>query len=104
MGSSRRRHSTGRKAGPFPASKRAPAPTPPKPGQRSRPDLDAILGRLSDSLAIIATAGNALARAQGHAGTVAAQDVSEEIATLEHGVRALRKVYNEIDVALLGWP
>jgi hypothetical protein len=57
-------------------------------------------GRLSDSLSIIATAANALIHAQQPTGTVAPGDVGEEITTLEHGVRALRSAYDELDVAI----
>ena len=46
-------------------------PPPPKPSELRRPDLDAILGRLSDSLSIIATATDALTHAQEGSGTVA---------------------------------
>lgn len=65
----------------------------------SRPDLDAILDRLSKALSIIATATSALIRVQDQTGTIAAHEVGEEIVTLEYGVRALRGVCDELDVA-----
>lgn len=95
MGSSRSRHSSGRKAGAFRKSSTTRANK-----TQARPDVDAILGRLSDSLSIIATATNALVHAQQPTGTVTPADVGEEITTLEHGVRALRATYDELDVAL----
>jgi hypothetical protein len=98
MGSSRRSHSTG---GPAGASRqRGRRTSARKPTKSPRVDLHAILGRLSDSLSIIATATSALTHAQEGSGTVAAQDVGEEITTLEHGVRVLRGAYDEMDVAL----
>ena len=72
----------------------------PKRVETSRPDFDAILSRLSDSLSIIATATNALTHAQEGSGTVAPHDVGDEITTLEHGLRALRVVYDELDIAV----
>jgi len=77
MGFSRRRHSTGLKAGSFRARKGRCSATPPKPSEPRRPDLDAILGRLSDSLSIIATATNALTHVQEGTGSVAPHDVGE---------------------------
>jgi hypothetical protein len=97
---SRARHSSGRKAALRHARKGKSLSTRRKPF-RSTPDFDAILGRLSDSLSIIAAATHALTHAQqGSDGTVTPADVGEEITTLEHGVNALRGAYNEIDVAI----
>jgi len=73
---------------------------PAQAAQQPTSDLHALLGRLSDSLSIIATATSALTHAQEGTGTVAPCDVGEEITTLEHGVRALRNAYDELDVAL----
>jgi hypothetical protein len=66
----------------------------------SPPDLDAILGRLSDSLSIVATVTNALIYAQHGTGTLTPHDVGDEIKTLEAGLTALRGVYDEMDVAI----
>jgi hypothetical protein len=100
MGSTRHRHSTGRKAGASRSTTNTRPTSTRKTAKPSRPDLHAVLGRLSDSLSIIATATSALTHAQEGSGTVAAQDVGEEITTLEHGVRALRGAYDEMDVAI----
>lgn len=97
MGSARLRKSTGRKAG---ASVACKGKSPKSRLHRPPVDLDAILGRLSDAMSIIATASSALAHAQQGPGIVNAHDVGEEITTLEHGVRALRCAYDEMDVAL----
>ena len=100
MGSSAR-HSNGRKATRRHARKGKRSPAQRKSPQSSPPDFDAILGRFSDALSLIATATNALVRAQERSGTLAPQDAGEELFTLEHGVRALRSVYNELDNAIL---
>jgi hypothetical protein len=97
---SRARNSSGRKAASRHARKGKCNPTRRKPVPQLTPDFDAILGRLSDSMSIIATAANALTHAQEGTGTVAPADVGEVITTLEHGVRALRSAYNDMDVAI----
>ena len=99
MGSSRRRHSTGRKAGTFRARKGKCLTTRRKPGEPP-PDLHAILGRVSDALSLLSTAARSMAAAEDREGSATAADVGEEIITLEHGVRALRAAYDEMDVAL----
>ena len=99
MGSSAR-NSIGRKAKPRHARQGKCLSTRRKPASPAATELDAILGRLSDSLSIIATAVSALATAQHVEGRVTANDVGDEIVTLEHGVRVLRSAYNEMDVAI----
>jgi len=69
-----------------------------KPPQR--PDIDAMLGRLSDAISIVTTAANAFLGAEECAGSTNAGDLGDEIITLRHGVRALRGVYDELDVAI----
>lgn len=105
MGSSTRRHSSGRPAASLSARKgkrriRRSKPAPGKKVRRSRSHFDAILGALSDSLSIIATATNALAAAEERAGTASAADVGDEIVTLQQGVRDFRQWYDALDIAL----
>jgi hypothetical protein len=97
---SRARHSTGRQAASRHARKGKCKTTRRKPAPQSSPDLDAILGALSDSLSIIATAVNALVGAEERAGTASAADVGDEIVALQHGVACLRRGYDALDVAL----
>ena len=63
-------------------------------------DFDALLERLSDALSIVATATRSLSYAQADLEPIPGHDVGEEFITLEHGVAALRLVYNELDVAI----
>jgi hypothetical protein len=102
MGSSRRRHSTGRKAGAFRARKGKCKTSRPSPVAPPKPDFHAILGRLSDSLSMIATAARSMAAIEEREGSLHEPDVNmgEELITLEHGVLAFRAAYSEIDVAL----
>jgi hypothetical protein len=74
---SRARNSSGRKAALRHTRKGKCLPTYRKPAPQPPPDFDAILGRLSDSLSIIATAANALTHSQQGTGTVEATDVGE---------------------------
>ncbi|MHB1872333.1 MAG: hypothetical protein ACYCT1_15970 [Steroidobacteraceae bacterium] len=73
-------------------------PRPPRP---SRSDLYEILGHFAAALAIVETATRAFeaVESDGEAATVGA-----EICTLPHGVNALRTVYTEVDLAILGLP
>jgi hypothetical protein len=64
------------------------------------PDFDAMLGRFSDPMSLIATATNAMVHAQHIPGGLNVQDVSGELVTLERGLRALRGVYDEFDVGI----
>jgi hypothetical protein len=82
------------KAGAFQARKGQGKTSHRKPS----PDLDDILDRLSNALAVIATAVTALAHAQDP-GVVPSHHLGEEITTLEQGVTALRAVADELDVA-----
>ena len=97
---SRARHSSGRKAASFRARKGKCKTSRREPAPPLKPDFEAILGRLSDSVSIIATVANALAHAEDQSGSATAYSVGEEIITLTLGVRALRVAYNELDVAL----
>jgi len=69
---------------------------------KARPDFDAILGRLCDAMAIISTATRSMAAFEQIEGCLHEPGVNlgEELITLEHGVRALRAAYDEIDVAI----
>jgi hypothetical protein len=84
--------------------KRRKAPSPkqsrPVPALESRSDIHAILGRLSDSISLVATAANAFVGAEERAGTAQAATVGDEIVALTHGVCCLRRAYDEMDVAL----
>jgi hypothetical protein len=59
-----------------------------------------MLSRFSDAMSVIATATNAMVHAQHIPGGINVQDVSDELVTLERGVRALRDVYDEFDVGI----
>lgn len=63
-------------------------------------ELDALLERLSNALSIVATATRSLSYSQADLRPIPGHDVGEEFVTLEHGVTALRTVYNELDVAI----
>ena len=97
---SRARNSSGRKAASRQARKGKSLSIRRKPLFQAAPGLHTMLGRLSDSLSIIATAANALTHMQEGTGTLAPADVGEVIITLEHGMRALRSAYDEMDVAI----
>jgi hypothetical protein len=97
MGSSRRRHSTG-KAGSVPARK-GKHKKPDHERQPPKPDVDAILGQLSDALSIVATATRSLVADQ-NSGRLADLDSNEAVHTLEDGLRGLRRAYNDLDEAV----
>jgi len=65
-----------------------------------KPDIDEILGRLSDAISVVATAVNALLGAEEREGSTAGADVGDEITTLLHGVRCIRRAYDALDVAI----
>ncbi|HEU4635713.1 MAG TPA: hypothetical protein VFS41_06000, partial [Edaphobacter sp.] len=65
-----------------------------------KPDIDEILGRLSDAISVVATAANALLGAEEREGSTAGADVGDEITTLLHGVRCIRRAYDALDVAI----
>jgi len=92
MGSKLRHSSRQRKAGTF-ASAKATATAP-------RTDFDALLSRFSDALSVVATATRALSTAPEHMDANPDHDISEDILTLEHGLTALRLVYNALDVSI----
>jgi hypothetical protein len=97
---SRARHSSGRPAASLSARKGKRKTTRRRLAAQARPDFVAILGSISDSLSIIATAANALTGAEERTGTADAADVGDEIVTLQHGVTCLRRGYDALDVAL----
>src|SRR5689334_967558 len=66
----------------------------------SKPDIDEIMGRLSDAISVVATAANALLGAQEREGSTAGAEVGDEITTLLHGVRCIRRAYDTLDVAI----
>jgi hypothetical protein len=65
-----------------------------------KPDIDEILGRLSDAISVVATAANALLGAEEREGSTAGADVGDEITTLLHGVRCIKRAYDALDVAV----
>jgi len=97
MGSKPRHSSRRRKAGSSTPRKPKSSAAP----RRSPTDFDALLGRFSDALSILASATRALNTIEGHIEHDPDHDVSEDIYTLEHGLTALRAVYNELDVAIM---
>lgn len=99
---SRARHSSGRKAASFRARKGESKK--PRPQSLASENIHAVLGRLSDALSIIATAARAMVAKEQEDGSTDAASVGEEITTLEHGARALRAAYDEMDVALRALP
>lgn|SRR5487761_752997 len=89
-----------------PSAHAAPARTVKRPAKRrpksprpSRSDLYEILGHFAAALAIVETAARAFEAAENER---EAATVGAEICTLRHGVNALRTVYTEIDLAILG--
>jgi hypothetical protein len=69
-------------------------------GPPIKPDIDEIMGRLSDAISVGATAANALLGAQEREGSSAGAEVGDEITTLLHGVRCVRRAYDALDVAV----
>ena len=65
-----------------------------------KPDIDEILGRLSDAISVVATAANALLGAEEREGSSAGADVGDEITTLLHGVRCIKRAYDALGVAI----
>jgi hypothetical protein len=65
-----------------------------------KPDIDEVMGRLSDAISVVATAANALLGAQEREGSTAGAEVGDEITTLLHGVRCIRRAYDALDVAV----
>ena len=90
---SKLRHSSRRKAGGSASTKSKSF----KVERRGPTDFDALLGRFSDAMSILATALNL---AQQNIPADPDHDISEDIYTLECGMGALRTVYNELDVAI----
>lgn len=78
-----------------------PAKRRPKPCRPSRSDLYEILGHFAAALAIVETAARAFEAVENEREVAT---VGAEICTLRHGVNALRTVYTEIDLAILGVP
>ena len=65
-----------------------------------KPDVGEIMGRLSDAISVVATAANALLGAQEREGSTAGAEVGDEITTLLHGVRCVRRAYDALNVAI----
>jgi hypothetical protein len=99
MGSSRRRHSTVRKAGAFRARKGKT--TQPKPPLPTKTDFRELLGRLSDAISIIATATSALEAAQDPTVMEDAAEVADKIHCLVRGVAEVRRIYDDLDHAIM---
>jgi len=98
MGSKHRHSSRPGKAGASPSKKSKRSTS--KDGRRSPTDFDALLGRFSDALSVLATAIRALSNTQEDTEPNPDHDIGEDITTLEHGLSALRVVYDEFDVGL----
>jgi hypothetical protein len=100
MGSSKRIDST--KARARSSRRRQHAPPSARASNRppTKPDIGEIMGRLSDAISVVATAANALLGAQEREGSTTGAEVGDEITTLTHGVRCVRRAYNALDAAL----
>lgn len=98
MGSKPRHSSRRKKAGTSASINSKPSTS--KVVHRGRADFDAMLGRFSDALCILATASRALSDAQEGSEPNRIHDIGESIITLEHGLDALRAVYDEFDVGI----
>jgi hypothetical protein len=105
MGSVRRLDSSRTKRS-GPAARRARRARHARPKARAsnappvKPDTDEILGRLSDAISVVGTAANALLGAEEREGSTAGADVGDEITTLLHGVRCIKRAYDALDVAV----
>jgi hypothetical protein len=62
--------------------------------------IDEIMGRLPDAISVVARAASALLGAQEREGSTAGAEVGDEITTLLHGVRCVRRAYDALDVAV----
>jgi hypothetical protein len=98
MGSKLRHSSRSKKAGASASNKSKGATS--KDGRGGPTDIDALLGRFSDALSVLATATRALSNTQEDSEPSPDHDIGEDITTLEHGLSALRAVYDEFDVGL----
>jgi hypothetical protein len=65
-----------------------------------KPDVGEIMGRLSDAISVVATAANALLGVQEREGSTAGPEVGDEITTLLHGVRCVRRAYDALDAVM----
>ena len=86
-----------------PSARRARHPRPKQHASNvppKKPDIDEIMRRLSDAISVVATAANALLGAQEREGSTAGAEVGDEITTLLHGVRCVRRAYDSLDVAI----
>ncbi len=72
----------------------------PKIQRRPPTDFDALLGRFSAAVSVLATATCSLGLAAEHLPSHPEHDIGEYAITLENGMAALRAVYNELDVAI----
>jgi hypothetical protein len=98
MGSKLRHSSRPTKASTFASNKLKRSTS--KDGRRGPTDFDELLGRFSDALSVLATATRALSNTQEDTEPSPDHDIGEDITTLEHGLSALRAVYDELDVAI----
>src|SRR5215475_8916856 len=98
MGSKLRHSSRPRKAGTSASNKSSRVTS--KVVRRGPSDFDALLGRFSDALSILATATRALSNTQEDGEPSPDHDIGEDITTLEYGLSALRAVYDEFDVGI----
>lgn len=98
MGSKPRHSSRRRESGRFVSI--ASRSKSPRAMRRGPTDFTALMGRFSDALSILATATRSLANTQEDSQPNPDHDIGEDITTLEHGVSALRAVYDELDVGI----
>ena len=78
------------------SERKRPASKKPSP-RLAAPDL---IDSLVDALSVISTGVNSMVRCQDQEGTARRDDVCEEITTLQHGVKLLRKSVEDIQVVL----
>jgi hypothetical protein len=67
----------------------------------TRAKLDRALARLSDALAIISTASDALQAAEDREGSAQPAEIGEHLVCLQHGIAEFRSAFNAIDVGLI---
>ena len=102
MGSSRRRHSTGRKAGAFRARKGKVKTSQPPPASADDAVSDAM-GQMDEAICVVRAAEVALQSQQTIGGRVdpTSNAGAEALRTLTVGSRLLRHAYDQLDTALL---
>lgn len=98
MGSAAR-HSSGRSAASVHARKRKREGVRPALSRSAPPSVVAMLGTISDSISMVATATKALAGAQAEDGKLIVSDAGDELVTLEHALNCLRHGFEALELA-----